>query len=376
MRSTVRALAGPMLLTVAVHLGLMVLYVAKHGGDPGTLACVGKSRAGTPPYDHIRTAVGPSGYDGQFYYAIAQAPWRTHTDELIDHAAARHARILYPAVCWLASRGDPECLLWVMPAVNLLVLAGLAALGGWYALRLGHSAWWGFALPLAVNAGLPSLHNLTDPLAALAVAGLLICWLTEGPAWLLGACAGLAVLGREQNLLIVAILGAACLSQRRFDRVLGLGIGCAVWAAWMAGLWWAYGVWPMLSSSGTFTYPGAGLLYRLEHPGGNDHFSSRLALFLMPALAHLLLQAGLGLYLAARFGRQGEGVLSLTVLAALGLILMAGTSIYCDFWSYTRIFFWLPLAIWMIGLRRGLTWPAWCLLPAALWPLAGALRYV
>ena len=58
------------------------------------------------------------------------------------------------------------------------------------------------------------------------------------------------------------------------------------------------------------------------------------------------------------------------------LILFAGPVIFCDFWSYTRIFFWLPLAIWMIGLRRGLTWPAWCLLPAALWPLAGALRYV
>lgn len=376
MRATLRALAGPVLLTVAFHLGLLVLYVAKHGGDPGSLACVGRALAGKAPYEHIRTFIGPSGYDGQFYYAIAQAPWRTHGNELMDHPAARHARILYPVVCWLASAGDPEWLLWVMPAVNLLVLAGLAALGGWYALWLGHSPWWGFVLPLALNAGLPTLHNLTDPLAALAVAALLIGWLRDARPWVLGVCGALAMLAREQNLLVVAILLVTSLYRGRLDRAVALAAGGALWGAWMAGLWWAYGTWPMLSSRANFTYPLAGWLFRLSHPGGNDHFSLRLSLFLMPAFGHLLLQVGLGLYLVGRFAWHQERVLAFTALAAIGLILFGGVAIYCDFWSYTRIFFWLPLAIWLISLRSGSTWPAWCLLPAALWPLAGALGYV
>jgi len=376
MRATLRALAGPVLLTVVVHLGLLVLYVAKHGGDPGSLACVGRALAGKSPYQHIRIAIGPSGYDGQFYYAIAQAPWRTHTDELIDHPAARHARILYPAVCWLFSAGDPERLLWIMPAVNLLVLAALAALGGWYALRLGHSPWWGFTLPLALNAGLPTLHNLTDPLAALAVAALLVGWLSDTRPWVLGACAALAVLAREQNLLIVAILLLASLARGRFDRAVALAAGGAVWGAWLAGLWWAYGVWPMLPGGAAFTYPLVGMLYRLTHPGGNLHFSLRLSLFLMPAFGHLLWQVGLGLYLVGWYGWHRERVLALTALAAMALVLIGGVAIYGDFWSYTRIFFWLPLAIWLISLRSGCTWPAWCLLPAALWPVAGALGYV
>jgi hypothetical protein len=43
----------------------------------------------------------------------------------IDFAAFRHLRILYPAVGWLCSGGDPERLLWALPLINLLGIAAL-----------------------------------------------------------------------------------------------------------------------------------------------------------------------------------------------------------------------------------------------------------
>ena len=41
------------------------------------------------------------------------------------------------------------------------------------------SPWWGFLLPLLLNAGTPALRDLTDPVATFAVCGLLAAWLMQ-----------------------------------------------------------------------------------------------------------------------------------------------------------------------------------------------------
>src|SRR5207244_6853021 len=109
----------------------------------------------------VTTFSRPICYDGLYYYSLARFPWKRHGDDL-DCPAARHVRILYPALCWLLSAGDPRALFWAMPAINLLAVGGLAAFGGAAARRGGLSAWWGVLLPFAVNAGLPLLRDLTD----------------------------------------------------------------------------------------------------------------------------------------------------------------------------------------------------------------------
>ena len=64
-----------------------------------------------------------------------------------------------------------------LPLLNLLAVTGLAWLGVVLATHYGRSPWWGFVLPIAVNVGISLLRDLTDPLAALAVCGLLTAWL-------------------------------------------------------------------------------------------------------------------------------------------------------------------------------------------------------
>src|SRR5579871_4129202 len=99
-------LAGPALAAAVLHAGILAGYVAAFHGDLSALVCVARERLGRTPYEHIHTGFDRNGYDGQFYYAIARAPWRRH-DLGIDAPAIRQARILYPALSWALSAGDP-----------------------------------------------------------------------------------------------------------------------------------------------------------------------------------------------------------------------------------------------------------------------------
>src|SRR5262249_8255213 len=137
------AYVGPVVAVVALHAALLALYVAGWGGDPSILVGVGATRAGQPPYEDIRCSLKKRGYDGQFYYAPARAPWRRH-DAGIDTPGLRHLRILYPALAYLLSGGgDPRLLVFVLPLINLLAIGGLAALGVYLAQRHGMNPWWG-----------------------------------------------------------------------------------------------------------------------------------------------------------------------------------------------------------------------------------------
>jgi hypothetical protein len=335
------------------HLGLMVRYVGRSRGDVSVLVGAGEERAGKAPYAAVRTPLGHYGYDGQFYYALAQDPWRRHAKE-IDAPAARQLRILYPAACWLLSGGDPELLFWVMPAVNLAAIGGLAGLGAWLALRHGLSGWWGFLLPLALNPGLPALRNLTDPLATLALVGLLGGWLVRAPAWAIGLCAAAAVLGREQNAAIVVLLLGAGVWARRGRDVAALTAALLVWLGWVLTLRGAYGVWPFLSGQGNFAGPLEGYLSRWSHLGHPAWSGKDTAMHLI-AMTGLALQSLLALYLLLR-APAGERVMPLVALAGVALVGAAGWSIYEDAWSYMRVLVWLPAGLWLAGLRARRGW--------------------
>src|SRR5262245_54954748 len=120
---------GPMLLTAALHTALLGIYVWGYGGDVSALVCADANQIGRWPYEAIRVGFPAGGLDGQYYYTLARDPWRRHDATVIDLPAYRHARILYPGLAWALSGGDPEWLLWILPAINLIAIVGLAWLG-------------------------------------------------------------------------------------------------------------------------------------------------------------------------------------------------------------------------------------------------------
>jgi hypothetical protein len=354
--------------TVALHALLLAVYVARHGHDVSVLVCVGQERVGQPPFEAVRAGLGRFGYDGQFYYAIARAPWRRHPASL--ECPARQFRILYPALCWLLSGGQARLLLWICPVVNLAAIGLLSWLGARLALAYGMSAWWGFLLPMAVNAGLPALRNLTDPLSTLAILGLLFTWLRNGRAWALTLWAAAVVFSREQNVIILVLLAGAAVWRRRFDVLAGLSVVLLLLGAWFTALYIAYQQWPLMPRQGNIDVPLAGILRLCTHLRGAT--GSRSTLLMNGAcLAHLLLQIGLALYLV-RY--RGDGAVTAITLAAAGLAVLGGPAIYEHTFGYTRVFACLPLGICLQAIQARRAGPLLLLAPAALWPWLAAIR--
>jgi hypothetical protein len=389
-------LAGPIVAAAAFHAAVLLAYVAAFHDDPSALVCVARERLGRTPYEYIRTGFDRNGYDGQFYYAIARAPWRRH-DLGIDAPAVRQARILYPALSWLLSAGDARRLLWAMPLVNLLAIAALAALGAAAARHHGLSPWWGALLPFAVNAGMPALRNLTDVLSALTVGALLVAWLLRWPWWTLALSAAGALFSREQNVIVVLLVlvfavqradGVHPLSGGRqppefFDtrgadaprsaalarrRTAGLLAALLLWSAWLGVLRVLYGQWSLLPADGNLGRPLAGIVYRWTHLGAE---SRGFAIFHIVCLLTLTLQLVLALGLLRT---RGDRLIHLVALAGAALAVMGGMALYGDNWSYPRVFAWLPLGVWLGCVQARWRWPLAALSAPCLLPLAVLLH--
>ena len=355
---------APVVAATALHAALVGLFVAAYGGDLSALVCVDQTQIGSPPFECIRVGFPSGGYDGQFYYAIARDPWRRH--QLVkEFGAFRHQRLLYPALGWLLSGGDARLLLWALPAINLAAIAGLAALGVLLARHYGMNVWWGFVLPLAVNDGLPLLRDLTDPLATFTVGGLLIGWLLGWRDRWLALWAAAAMLSREQNVVLVVTVLAVALARRRFGTVAALSAALMLWIAWFVLLRVWYGGWPLPPHSDYyFGSPFKGMLFRWTHLA----YSGSRASAVLHLLRMLLLTAHiiLALYLAARCP---ERLLALVALAGVALAILTGIAAYEDSCSYTRVFVWIPLAVWLAAVRLRRPRPMWLLVPVFLWPL-------
>jgi hypothetical protein len=362
-------LVGPALAAAAFHAALLAGFVAAKGGDPAALLCVGAERVGRPPYEIIRVGFERFGYDGQYYWVLAHNPWRRHVAG-IDFAPGRHLRILYPAVSWLLSGGDAGRLLWVMPAVNVLAIAGLATLGALLARRQGLRPWWGCVLPLAVNAGMPALRDLTDVLAVLAAAGLLASWLLRGPWWQLGLWGAAAAFCREQNVAVVGAVAAVAAWRRQGRACAALAGVLGLWSLWACALRLTYGAWPFLPAEGNFGPPGAAYLRCWPHLGAHGGVGN--AVVHGAALAFVGLEVVLALYLAVR--GPGDPVLVLVLLAGVALAATCGTAIYEDKWSFTRVLSWLPLGLWLAGAWTRRRWALAVMALPGLLPVGVVLK--
>jgi hypothetical protein len=344
-----------MAVAVACHAALLAAYAIRFS-DLAALVCVGRAAVGHVPYEVVRIGF-KRGYDGQFYYAIARAPWGRHQFG-IDSVPVRQVRILYPLLGWAASGGDARRLFWAMPLVNLLAIAGLTWLGARLALAHDLSPWWGVLLPLAVNTGMPALRNLTDPLSTCAVAGLLVAWLLRRPWWALALWAAAAVFAREQNVVVVLVVVAAAAWRQQGKTCAGLAVVLGLWAGWVGALQVMYGQWPFLPTAGHMGVPLAGMLYRWQHLEFAQSWVSGLCHAL--SLLTITLEVVLALALARR---RLDPVLVLVALAGAALAVVGGQLLYEDRWSYARVFAWLPLGVWLACVQ--LRW-RWALVVTAL----------
>lgn len=358
---------GPLLLTAVLHFALLGIYVWAYSGDLSALVCANSGKIGHWPYEDICIGFPGGGFDGQFYFVLSRNPWRQYDTPVIDFPPLRHARILYPALAWALSGGEPVRLLWVLPTINLAAIIGLAWLGSRLAVHFDRSIWWGVLFPVALNTGMSALRNLTDPVATLTACGLLTAWLVRWPVWQIAVWAIAAVLSREQNLLIVSIILFEALCVFSLSRAIILLVASLLGVGWMIALKTIYGAWPMAPDN--ISLPFAGMWYRWTHLEGSSGAVSGVIHF----TGMLLLTFQVGLSVTLVFFRTNR----LTVLIALAgsaLAIFGGTGIYLNGWSYSRVFLWMPLGICLWSLESGRRWPMFLLAAALLWPVTAVLQ--
>lgn len=356
----------PVLFTLALHAAFIAVYAGAFGGDLSALVCVDKENIGRWPFESIRVGFPTQGYDGQFYYALARDPWAVHSTSSIDFPAYRHARVAYPALAWLITGGDPDLLLWALPAINLAAIFFLAWFGVRLATHYGRSPWWGCLLPIAVNAGMSALRDLTDPFATATVCVVLAGYLLGWPTWMLAFWSAVAALSREQNVAVILIVLVEALMERRRGPATALAASLLIWIGWVVALRWSYGEWPV--AGGNVGVPLSGIWHVLTHftgPYGRSAITNGVGMTL------LLTQIGIcGLLVASRANRLTAAV----ALAGAGLAVCGGVPIYEAYWSYARVFIWMPLGIWLWAVQTGRHWPIVALAPTVFWPTFVSLR--
>ncbi|HEY7154036.1 MAG TPA: hypothetical protein VH575_08785, partial [Gemmataceae bacterium] len=150
--------------------------------------------------------------------------------------------------------------------------------------------------------------------------------------------------------------------------IAGLLAALLLWSAWLCVLRGIYGKWPLLPAGGNVGAPLSGMFHRWTHLSDDSRSFAILHIICMLTLS---LQLVLSVWLLRA---PGDRLIHLVALAGAGLALLSGTIVYGDTWSYTRVFTWLPLGVWLSCVQLRWRWPLVALSAPCLLPLAVLLR--
>lgn len=338
-------LVTPARLTIAVALGWALVVAVASRGDPRTLLALGDAFSHPPALARAPTLAG-TGYDGQFYAALATDPLVLSPDTArhLDVPRYRAGRGGLPLVAWLLAFGNGPAAILVY---QLLCWAG-ALLGVWVAARWledeGASPLW--ALPVGASAGVVAsiLRSLPDAAAVSLV--LLALWLGAARRSVAAvAVLAFACLVRETSLVAAAALALGEASARRFrSAIAAAAIPLAVvgaWRAWVAsrpGMEGALG----LHNLG---WPTAGLWEKLARPVPPIEVLGMLALLLAIAAVAAL--------------RPAASPLALTYAGFAVLAACLSYVVVEEVYAYTRVTAFLPLAACLLAERARSTVGRW-----------------
>lgn len=199
------------LLAMAAYLLLCLPILAARHGDPSVFVNAGDryvDAAQTTPRLPVRAH--SDGYDGQFYYRMAQHPFSLAPVEggiTLDHPAKRLERFLYPLLAWAVSLGGRGGTAWAMFGLNLFGLGVIAFLVSDLARRqvlpavlpLAVMLWPGFVVTL--------MHDTTEIVSTVFLVGAVWAYL-RGRLGLYAALAVAATLARETTIpVLIGVLG-------------------------------------------------------------------------------------------------------------------------------------------------------------------------
>lgn len=280
-------------LAAAAYL-LLLVPLWLHGGlDPSVFIVAGDRYVDSAHLvSPITVRPHSDGYDGQFYFRLALAPFDTRNPAFgitLDTPPYRMQRILYPLLAWLVSFGQPALAPAALLLVNVAALAGIAA----FAVRITRRLGLGWATPLAIVLWPGVIVSIAHDTTELTSACLLLAALDAYLADRLGRFAALgmlAALAREVGVLFLAGIlcyeivvaaraanPAAAVRNFRIQACIFPVLGFLAWQREVAALW---GHTARETEAGhNLTWPFVGVAQRLFRAvGGADHYFHKPAM--------------------------------------------------------------------------------------------------
>jgi len=224
-----------------------------------------------------------AGYDGQFYYRLAQDPFsiqQTAFGISIDDPPLRQQRILLSLLTWIFTRGEAALIPVVMLSINILAVGGCGWAGAHIMKHFDRSPWYGILFVFYPGFAISVGRFLTEPLAFLLMSLSLLALLNRRHL-LAALMLSLAVVSRETATLLVAagfftwlvqshLKPAETASQPFRPKVsywLLPSITFFLWQAWLYQQWGS----TFLNSArhSTFGFPGSGFVNAIVYNFSN-----------------------------------------------------------------------------------------------------------
>lgn len=343
----------PMLAVAAVLLIMAQVYYLRWGFDhriwgnntqpsavPLWLAFNDLGRLWSTPISDQGQSVANIGYDGQFYFYMAENPdvilACTHIAYHcpIDANPEREQRILYPMTARLLSLDNSELLHLVLFLIDFGAILITVFLVGVLCAAAGASRWLSVAVGIFSGEVMGLLRDLSEPYAVMWSVLAVYFLRKNRPLWCAVAVAA-AVLTREQLVLVLPLLGLPLLAEHRWRQALLFTvISLGPFFAWQLILHRLFGRWGLAGSFADTR--GLRLPFQaLWENHSNSQFGVTVAFAAIPLTVTLVLAL-------AWIWRRGLRALfadpvPLVVLIYALLATLTSYSEWGDIWASTRI---------------------------------------
>jgi hypothetical protein len=261
--STLAVYAPPVLVSVLLSALLALLILNLYGFNPTGPIMIGDQWDGRRFWTPETRVLPGVGYDGQFFYYLAQDPLLLSSDAptQFDNPPYRAGRILYPLLTYLLALGQPSLIPWALLAVNVLAAAAATAAAVAITRTLGARPTFSLWVLLSPSIFVGLIADLAEPTAVACLVLGVALYLRGRLGWA-GLALALATLAREVSGAVPAIFAAHALWRRRWRQAALYLAPLALPALWHLWVGVRYGGLPLLKANPNFGFPLSGALYR------------------------------------------------------------------------------------------------------------------
>ena len=247
---------------LTIYVVAIMPALVRHGFDVSTFVVAGDQHVdATKLPSPIYVRPNSDGYDGQFYYRLALAPFDLRQPLYgikVDEPAYRMQRIVYPVLAWAVSLGQPRLVPLALLLVNLIAIAATAFLAVRLTRRLELPPLAPFAIMLWPGFLVTLTHDTTEILSAAFVLAAFDRYFA-GRLLAFAIFAAIATLTRETGVLVLGGLLVYEVLSRRPRRAIACGLAIMPFLVWRQTQTIIWGTVPSSAAMDVLNWPLVGI---------------------------------------------------------------------------------------------------------------------